>query len=129
MRISTNGEVKKIIPDIVVCNTREVISVIELKYSPRVRPTYRKDLQNLALIADNKNEISIANERFRGPEKDSSQYWLSKNILFVWAGVHAEEKSGVDCLYSAPYRSLDDCYIELHAVTNSNSKPNIYMRK
>ena len=93
MRINANGEMKKLIPDIVVCNTKEVISVIELKYLPRVQPKYEKDLQSLALIAKNKSKTSIANERFRGPEKDSTRYWLSKNILFVWAGVHAKELS------------------------------------
>jgi hypothetical protein len=128
MRVNANGEIKKLIPDIVVCNTKEVISVIELKYLPRVQPRYEKDLQSLALIAENKNMISIANERFRGPEKDSTRYWLSKNILFVWAGVHAKEKTETNCPYSAPYSSLRNCYLELHAETNVNSEPQVFAK-
>lgn len=58
----------KLIPDIVVCNTREVISVIELKYLPRTLPIYNKDIKSLSLIAENRHQITIANDRFRGSE-------------------------------------------------------------
>ncbi|MBN4078549.1 hypothetical protein JYT96_00920 [Gammaproteobacteria bacterium AH-315-C21] len=85
--IKTNEGHKKIIPDIVVCNTKEVISVIELKYLPRAQPKYKKDVESLSLIAENRCQLEIANNRFRGVEKDAIKYSLSKNILFVWAGV------------------------------------------
>jgi len=35
----------KLIPDIVVCNTRAVISVIELKYLPRAQPKHSQDIK------------------------------------------------------------------------------------
>ncbi len=129
MSIKTKRGIKKIIPDIVVCNSKEVISVIELKYSPRAQPKYKKDIESLALIAENRNQISIANERFRGTEKDGAQYALSKNILFVWAGVHAREKSEINKLYSAGHESLNGCYLQLHAETKTNSKPTVFKRK
>jgi hypothetical protein len=120
------GGRKIILPDIVVCNSKEVISVIELKYLPRGHPKYKKDINNLALIADNRDQILIANERFRGSEKDSTQYSLSKHILFVWAGVHTKEKSEPCILYSSAHKSLDGCYLQLHAVTGVNSTPDVY---
>lgn len=123
MTIKTRNGLKRLYPDIVICSTKAVISVIELKYLPRVQPKFRKDLESLSLIAKNRNQISIANERFRGKDKDSVKYPLSKDILFVWAGVHAEEEE--ETLYSVGYESLDGCYLQLHAATKSNLKPEI----
>jgi hypothetical protein len=37
LTIRGRSGVKRIIPDIVICNTREVISVVELKYLPRAQ--------------------------------------------------------------------------------------------
>ena len=126
MTIRDKGENKKFIPDIVVCNTKEVISIIELKYLPRTNPRYKKDIESLALIAKNRHQITIANERFRGTEKDSTQYALSKNVLFVWAGVHARNRTGTYHLYSDGYKALDGCYLQLHAQTASNSRPEVF---
>ena len=127
--IRTKNGPKTFVPDIVVCNTREVISIIELKYLPRTQPRYKKDIESLSLIAENRHQIIVANDRFRGAEKDSNKYSLSKDILFVWAGVHAKEKTETSALYSAGHKSLDDCYLQLHAVTVNNSKPNVLQRK
>jgi len=127
--LRTKGGVKKLIPDIVVCNKKEVISVIELKYLPRAQPKYKKDINSLALIAENRHQITIANERFRGAEKDGNIYALSKNILFVWAGVHTIEKPETDKKYSHGIQPLDGCYMELHAVTRVGSTPKVFERK
>jgi hypothetical protein len=129
MSIKIKNNKKRIIPDIVVCSAKQVISVIELKYMPRAQPKYQKDIKSLVLIAKNRNKISIANERFRGTEKDGTRYSLSKNILFVWAGVHAKEKLEINQSYSAGHESLDGCYLELHAETKTNSKPKVFQRK
>jgi len=124
--INTTDGIKKLAPDIVVCNTKEVISIIELKYLPRAQPKFLKDIKNLSLIAQNRELITIANNRFRGAEKDSNNYTLSKNILFVWAGVHAKIKIENRVLFSDNYVSLDNCYLQLHAETESNNKPTVY---
>ncbi len=129
MSIKTKSEIKKVIPDIVVCNTKEVITVIELKYLPRAQPKYKKDIESLSLIAKNRNQITISNQRFRGTVKDDHKYSLSRNILFVWAGIHAKEKSEKRELYSAGHVSLEGCYLQLHAVTETNSKPKVFQRK
>lgn len=122
------NSVKRLFPDIVVCNTKEVIAVIELKYLPRGQPRYKKDINSLSLIAKNRHKISIANDRFKGSEKDANKYALSKNILFVWAGVHAKEREEANTLFSSGNKSLDGCYLQLHAVTESNSKPVVFQR-
>ena len=126
--IRTQNGPKKLFPDIVVCNSREVVSVIELKYLPRAQPRYKKDMETLSLIAENRQQVIIANDRFRGAEKDSNKYALSKNILFVWAGVHAKEKVETNTLFSLSHKALDGCYLQLHAVTESNSKPMVFQR-
>jgi len=127
MSIHTKKGKKKIFPDIVVCNTKQVISVIELKYLPRAQPKYKKDIMKLALIAEKHQKISISNVRFRGTEKDSREYTLSKNILFVWAGIHSKEKQINNTLYSDGYKSLKNCYMQLHAETELNSKPKVFI--
>jgi len=128
MRFEHGSVTKTVIPDIVVCNTREVISIIELKYLPRARPRFEKDIKNLALIAKNRYGISIANERFRGKEKDGKTYALSRNILFTWAGVHAVNGVMDERLFSSNFPSLDGCYLELHAITGHDSDPEILVK-
>lgn len=128
MTIQTPNGRKKIYPDIVVCNTKQVISVIELKYLPRTNPSYENDIKKLALIAKKSKQISIANVRFRGTEKDSRQYTLSSSILFVWAGIHKQQKQANKILYSKGYKSLEKCYLQLHAETELNSNPKVYIK-
>ena len=127
MSVKTRQGLKKLVPDIVVCNSKEVISVVELKYLPRTQPKYKKDIESLAFIAQNRQRIIIANHRFRGAEKDTNKYALSKNVLFVWAGVHAKEKTDGE-LYSFAHKQLDGCYLQLNAITEKNSKPRVLQR-
>ena len=126
MRMWTSEGYKKVIPDIVVCSRKEVISVIELKYSPKAQPKYEKDIKTMALISRKRNQVSISNSRFRGNEVDSHDYTLSKNILFVWAGIHAKPKNEITKLYSSRFKSLDGSFVQLHAETRHNDKPLIY---
>lgn len=129
LTIRSSSGTKKVFPDIVICNTREVISVVELKYLPRAKPKYQKDIDSLAMIARYRKKITIANDRFRGSERDATVYSLSKSILFVWAGVHAEEKTDEQALFSAGKRSLNNCYLQLHAVTQKDETPKVFRRK
>ena len=130
MKIKIDGKVKKVVPDIVVCNTREIISVIEIKYLPRGKANYKNDVRKLSHISKNiGKKICIANDRFRGVEMDETKYGLAKNVLFVWCGVHKTEKNETEYLYSSPYQSLNNCFMELHAATNVGSKPMVYERE
>jgi hypothetical protein len=127
--ITTDSGIKKLTPDIVVCNTKEVIAVIELKYSPRAQPKFQKDIESLCSIARNREQIIISNERFLGIEKDGNKYALSNNVLLVWAGVHAKEMPEANELYSSTHKILNDCYLQLHAVTEKNSAPTVLQKQ
>jgi len=127
--ITIDSGIKKLTPDIVVCNTKKVIAVIELKYSPRAQPKFQKDIESLCSIARNREQIIISNERFRGIEKDGNKYALSNNVLFVWAGVHAKEMSETNELYSSAHEILNGCYLQLHAVTEKNSAPTVLQKQ
>ncbi len=131
MSIKINDNVIRLMPDLVICNTREVIGIIELKYTPRGQPNYKKDINSLSKIAKYRRDITISNERFRGQVIDEKEYNLSKDILFVWAGVHAMPRSDqmADSLYAAGHKELKGCFIELHAETNKNLTPKIYKRR
>ena len=124
--VERNGLKRKIIPDIVVCSTREVISIIELKYKPKATPQYRKDIQSLEFIAHNRKSISIANDRYSGPRGEAKVYQLSDKILFVWAGIHRKSNKSGESVFSAGFPGLAGCFLQLHAVTNQNSDPDIY---
>jgi hypothetical protein len=129
--INTNKESRRVYPDLLICHTKEVIAVIELKYQPRVKPNYKKDVATLSNIARYRKSISISNQRFRGKPIDERIYSLSKHILFVWAGIHRDIglfANDNEPLYSKGYHVLKNCFIELHAETSKTSSPNIYWR-
>jgi len=126
MTIRHRGAIKRLYPDILVCNSCEVISVIELKYLPRATPQFTKDLNTFDLISTHRSSIKITNERFRGKMTDDMKYSLSKSILFVWAGVHAADKFKQDRIFSEGHDHLEGCYLQLHAATLHNHAPDIY---
>jgi len=119
------GQAKWRFPDLVVCNTRAVIGIIELKYQPKIRPRWEKDLQTLEWLARNRKVLSVQNRRYRGVEADGRVYPLSPRILFVWAGVHA----GLDFELSERISpELKGSFLELHAETSRDSQPTIRWR-
>ncbi len=120
------GTAKRVYPDIVICNSQKVIAVIELKYLPRGRPSYLKDLRSLDFLAQKRKGITIANSRYNGPAVDSKEYGLSGKILFVWAGVHRVQNESSHQLYSDLFPSLKGSYLELHAATQISSSPEVY---
>lgn len=105
-------------PDLLICNSREIIGVVELKYQPRARPNYSKDLETLEWIATHGSNISITNERFRGKTADARTYKLSKSVVYVWAGVHADKSITLPI----PAR-LKSNFLELHAITTKDDDP------
>lgn len=110
----------KIIPDIAICNSREVIGIIELKYLPRAQPKYTKDINSMIKLRQNWSDLFIKNERFLGKPADDKVYKFSENILFVWAGIHKKTNSRV---FIEPI--LQNCFLELHAETLSGNNPEI----
>jgi hypothetical protein len=131
MPVDLGSSQKIYIPDIVICNSRQIIGVIELKYLPRSKPRYEKDVNNLADIAKHKSGIILSNERFWGPAVDSRKYTLAENVLFVWASVHAGSEDTWDedvRAFAAKRKELQECFLELHAQTDKNRLPTIYWR-
>ncbi|KAG8150143.1 hypothetical protein BFF94_029220 [Burkholderia catarinensis] len=110
-------------PDIVVCNSEEVICVVELKYTPRGTAQTAKDMRSIGAIAADK-QIEIAVERYRGPAIRLKPYRISETTLFTWAGVHSGtgEKSDV---WTADDRFAKHYYLELHALTRKDESPKL----
>lgn len=124
--LNTKAGTKTLYPDLVICNSKQIIAVIELKYQPRIQPSYRKDIETLRLIASHRSEINLSNSRYRGTEADSKAYSLARETLFVWAGVHRATSSSGDRQTLQPFNTgiaeLADCYLELHASTRDGSR-------
>lgn len=110
-------------PDIVICNTRQVIGIIELKYKPRTRAGWRKDLDKIRAIADCKTRITISHDRYRGTARCANPYRLAKTVLYVWAGVHAE--SALDL--AGYVGTLAPHFLALHAETVDGQPPRIIL--
>jgi hypothetical protein len=122
-RMSAAGKDRQVrYPDIVVCNSREVIGVIELKYQPRVQPSWRKDIETFNWIATSKTHITVSNFRFRGKSADARTYPLAKDVLCVWAGVHAECNMR---LINYAGAELAPSFMELHAETRHSGTPRL----
>jgi hypothetical protein len=115
---------RRVFPDVVVTNSREVIAVVELKYTPKGTAKWQKDLATLAALAGARGELGISHTRHRGTDNDREHYRLSKHVLFVWAGVHKAFNEGVD-YFAADYPLLQDCYLQLHAETFANKPPEL----
>ena len=105
-------------PDIVICNTREVIGIVELKYQPRTKPSWEKDFSTFRWIDQNRNSIVVANSRFRGINVDNVAYPLSNDLLYVWAGVHATCELDLRSQINKNDRSG---FLLLHAETNHSN--------
>ncbi len=124
--LKIEGKTKNVYPDIVVCNSKEVIAIIEIKYLPRGKPDYGKDLDTLSSLSQNRDKLSITHSRYRGGGADSKEYRFSKNILFVWAGVHASEGDNMPISFAKGKKYIEGCYLQLHAATNEGGDPDVY---
>jgi hypothetical protein len=116
----------RVIPDIVICNSRSIIAVIELKYRPRGSAVYQKDIRTLDLLATCGVSLSLSNERFSGPLVDGRVYGFATKTLFVWGGFHRQPKMG--SLLQSPFLSTDfdslaGRFLQLHAETSHDAFP------
>ena len=125
---TVNGP-KRVYPDLAICNTREVIAIIELKYQPRTQPTYKKDIASLNMLSRYRKKLKLSNTRFRGTESDAREYPFSSNMLFVWAGIHGNLKQEQQYQYCRGMRYLRKGYVELHAETSHDESPCVYEQK
>lgn len=121
--VNTNTEGKQRIvrvPDLVICNSTEIIGIMEIKYLPRGKPNYKKDLETLAWIAEHGSEMAVANYRFRGNIADAHAYKMSRSVIYAWGGVHCDDN------FSLPIpERIRGNFLELHAVTRKDGDPEV----
>jgi len=109
-------------PDIIVCSDKEVLSVIEIKFGPRVLPVQGKDMQSISSFASDAS-ITITNERYRGKPLPPKKFTVSDSVLFVWAGVHAGDAIQSEVWKSDEFKN--HLFLELHAVTHDSEDPSV----
>lgn len=106
-------------PDLVVCNTRTIIGVVELKYAPRATPDTAKDLETLERLSLETRPITLVNKRFKGPGSPKA-YPLSADAVLCWAGV----RENAPIHFSAEKQDrIGPRFFKLEAVTHDNSSP------
>lgn len=100
-------------PDLLICATRQIIGVVEFKYTPRTKPSTEKDFGTLARIGDSADDVVVSNERFRG-EGIPRHYSVAADAVLCWAAVHA---AATMHLPSKALARLGDRFLCLEAVT------------
>lgn len=118
LTIETTGTLIR--PDIVICNAREAVCFIELKYTPRTLPDTAKDMNSLAAIAGDGN-VTVTSDRYRGPELKTKPLGVSTNALFVWAGIH--RGNAVQLAEWDDPRFEPHYFLQMHAVTQAEQEP------
>lgn len=102
-------------PDIVICDSKSIIGIVEFKYVPRGRPQYQKDLTTLQLAVENADSLKISNDRFRGVVADDRSYPLSPTAVLCWAGIYTGEV--VNMKTSEEVSKLGKHFLQLDART------------
>lgn len=107
-------------PDMVICNSRSIIGVVELKYKPKGHPRTKKDLETLDWMASHPEGIQVQNDRYLGVVRDDRSYTLVADAVLCWAGVHRGMSEPVARQVSP---RLKQYFVELHAVTRQDEDP------
>jgi hypothetical protein len=110
------------LPDILICDSRSVIGVVELKYTPRGIPKTTKDLNTLAFTIEHRKSLTIANERFRGPTRDPKSYFLAEDAVLCWAGIYTGQR-----LHLKMNPDVESRFLQLDALTSFDSWPKIFV--
>jgi hypothetical protein len=114
---------QRVHPDLLICNTRAIIGVVELKYQPKQAPNYSKDFATFEALSAHGTNIEIDSKRYRGPDPGRGRYALDANPLYAWAGV-----------YRGPIRSIpkewpsfcnSNQLMILHAATRKDAEPEV----
>ena len=107
-------------PDIVICNSRSIIGVVELKYKPKGHPRTKKDLETLDWMASHPEGVRVQNDRYLGVVRDDRAYPLVGDAVLCWAGVHMGMAEPVSQQISPRMKKY---FVELHAVTKPDDDP------
>lgn len=107
-------------PDLVICNSKRIIGVVELKFQPRSAAPFRKDLDTLRWFASTPDAVRIANSRYRGEYESSlPAYALAPDALLCWAGVYAGTRVDIE----PQAVDLGRRFMALHAITRRGEAP------
>jgi len=110
-------------PDLLICNRQSIIGIIEIKFVPRGRARYQKDLETLDLLIENRLKFAIANERYLGPHKVTKRYSLAQDAVLCWAAVYSGSLIDNPAFRSAEERQD---FLALHALTSDQSVAEIH---
>lgn len=109
-------------PDILICNTRQIIAVIELKYQPRVPASWQKDMKTLDWFASQSGELRLSNDRFLGPTTGAPKsYSLADDAVLCWAGLYR-----TPLVQTPPTENIRARFLGLHAVTSTDEVPVVH---
>lgn len=121
-KVKIDGRKNPIFPDILICSQRAVIAVVELKYTPRGKPSINNDLSKLRAFAAPETLIEVVNERFRGKRISPITYKLTKDALVCWAGVYTSK--GID-FHFGENAKLNGKLLALHAITRVGANASV----
>lgn len=110
------------VPDVLICTTKEVIGIIELKFKPKNRPSLgsvRKDVESLLKAAADSDTISIVNSRYLGGPTREKERTVAQDALVCWAGIYRAGRSRV----ALDLGEHGDRLLELHALTSEGNPP------
>lgn len=115
---------QSIFPDLLICSSRTIIGVVELKYQPRTGPSTKKDIATLKSLAGRPHGLLLTNERFCGPATPAPVYSLSPTAVLCWAGVYLRSEA-LD-LRPLVSESLLLNLLQFHAVTSPERVPQLF---
>lgn len=110
--VVANGENRY--PDLVICDSRRAIGMVELKYTPRRLPNFEKDFETLAAVSASAKQLTISNKRFRGAAQPRT-YAIAPNAVLCWAAIHSDKPFTIDRTLMKP---LGNQYLELRAIAS-----------
>lgn len=114
-------------PDLVICNSRAIIGVVELKYLPRVAPKFNKDIDTLRRVAEQGRQLTIENKRFFGKKSAPLSYTLSEDAVLCWAGIYKCHANAGHAKPKVP-EALSGRYLQLDALTSADQDPRVWIR-
>ena len=113
-------------PDIVICDTKNIVGIVELKYTPRGRPgkpSLDKDRETLMQAVTDANSLQISNDRYLGKTLNKRSFSLAKNAVLCWAGVYKGEE--IDLRSKIKNELLRKRFLQLSALTVKDAPPTI----
>ena len=114
-------------PDLVICDTKSVVGIIELKYTPRGRPVpsgLLKDMETLTHAAADSESLQIVNERFLGKFVTQVAYPLAGNAVLCWAGLYRGPKE-LELKKDISNDAFLKRFLQLSALTYRDADPTI----